>query len=132
MGFEVGTVSLGHHPRKEGQSSYTWRKLASLAIDTILSHSDVPLRFAVGLGIVISAVSTLAGLVIAINALFFSAAIPGWASLIVSVALIGGVQIFLIGVIGIYVGKAFNETKKRPLYLVRKASNFDDVNGLGD
>ncbi|MBT1563954.1 hypothetical protein KK467_28965, partial [Klebsiella pneumoniae] len=50
MGFEVATVALPHHPRAEGKSSYTFRKLAALAVNTILAHSQVPLRIAVAIG----------------------------------------------------------------------------------
>jgi len=124
MGFDVGTVNLPHHPRAAGQSSYTFRKLAKLALDTILAHSEVPLKLVAMFGLGLSVISVLAGLAFAVLALAWDVAVPGWASLIVSIFVLGGVQIFITGVVGIYVGKCFDESKKRPLYFVRDTSNF--------
>jgi hypothetical protein len=68
-------------------------------------------------------VSILAGLSIAIRALVWGIPVTGWASLIVAVFVVGGVQIFITGIVGIYVGKTFDEAKKRPLYFVRDTVN---------
>src|SRR5262249_55315750 len=109
MGFQSGTVALPHHPRAQGSSSYTFRKLASLALNTILAHSEKPLRIAAYLGFAIATLSMIAAGAIALRALIWGTVVTGWASLIVSVFFIGGVQIFVSGVVGIYVGKCFQE-----------------------
>jgi polyisoprenyl-phosphate glycosyltransferase len=124
MGFEVGSVALPHHSREAGRSSYTFMKLANLAANTILAHSQRPLKFAAALGLLIAALSLAAAVAIAARALFWGTAVVGWASLIVAVFIIGGMQIFVTGIVGIYVGKCFDEAKKRPLYFVRELSNL--------
>jgi polyisoprenyl-phosphate glycosyltransferase len=124
MGFEVGYVPLPHYSRQEGKSSYTFRKLARLGVNAILAHSQRPLKISAALGLFISALSLLAGFAILILALFWGATVTGWASLIVAVCVLGGIQIFVTGIVGIYVGKCFEETKKRPLYFVRDTFNL--------
>ena len=123
MGFTVGTLELPHHPREDGKSSYTFAKLARLAAEAILAHSQTPLKLATYFGLAMALVSILAGLSIAIRALVWGIPVTGWASLIVAVFVVGGVQIFITGIVGIYVGKTFDEAKKRPLYFVRDTVN---------
>ncbi len=125
MGFEVGIVKLPHHLRREGVSSYTLRKLVSLAGNTILAHSQTPLKIAATLGFVVAILALAAGAWIAIDAMVWGTKITGWASLIVSIFVVGGFQIFITGLVGIYVGKSFEEAKKRPLYFVRKTINLE-------
>jgi dolichol-phosphate mannosyltransferase len=125
MGFEVGVVKLPHHARRGGVSSYSWKKLASLAFDTILAHSEKPLKIAATLGLLIAFFSFIAGGWIAINAIFWGTEVMGWASLIVTIFIVGGVQIFVTGIVGIYVGKSFEEAKRRPLYFVKNTSNLE-------
>jgi len=124
LGFQAGRVELPHHPRTAGKSSYTFGKLFRLASGTILSHSNLPLRLAAALGLVISMLSLLAAVAIIVRKLAWGIAVSGWASLIVALFVIGGIQIFITGVVGIYVGKCFDEAKRRPLYYVRDISNL--------
>lgn len=124
MGFEVAEVELPHHPRPYGKSSYTLRKLINLGGSMVLAHSQVPLKLAMFAGLTVAILSMLAGVTIAIAALFDVFLVTGWASLIVAVFAIGGVQIFITGVVGIYVGKCFDEAKRRPLYFVRDLRNL--------
>ena len=124
MGFEVSYLPLQHYSRQEGKSSYTLKKLVRLGMHAILVHSLRPLKIAAALGLFISSLSLLAGFGIAVGALFWGATVTGWPSLIVAVSIIGGIQIFVTGVVGIYVGKCFEEAKKRPLYFVRDTSNL--------
>ncbi|HEX8664342.1 MAG TPA: glycosyltransferase family 2 protein, partial [Beijerinckiaceae bacterium] len=126
MGFTVGTLELPHHPREEGKSSYTFKKLARLASNAILAHSQTPLKIAVVLGLAMAVLSLLAGLAITVRALVWGIPVTGWASLIVAVFVVGGAQIFVTGIVGIYVGKTFEEAKKRPLYFVRDTVNLAD------
>lgn len=125
MGFEQVFVEVPHHNRAEGKSSYSLRKLLALAIDTVLAHSQVPLKFVVGAGIAMSLFSFVAAIVVFGRALFFGYDVDGWASLFVASMFLGSVQIALLGIVGIYVGRTFEETKRRPLYIVGEKLNID-------
>ncbi|USX21908.1 glycosyltransferase family 2 protein [Oxalobacteraceae bacterium OTU3REALA1] len=120
MGFPTTGLQVRHQERFEGQSTYTFAKLWKLAADTILAYSDKPLRMAARLGLTMAAVSLGFGAYLLGRSLVEGSAIPGWASLIVSLYFIGGIIIGILGVLGVYLGKAFDETKKRPLYIVRR------------
>lgn len=122
MGFPTTGVQVQHNERFEGASSYTWAKLWKLAADTIIAYSDKPLRMAARLGLTMAAVSFGFGSFILGRSLFHSSPIPGWSSLIVSLYFIGGLIIGILGILGVYLGKAFDESKKRPLYIVRRAT----------
>lgn len=117
-GFPTASIEVSHAERHEGRSTYTLGKLWKLAADTIIAYSDKPLRLAVGFGFVISLLSFAAGLYILLHAVLYGSAITGWASLIVSIYFMGGIIIAILGVLGIYLGKTFDEAKKRPLYIV--------------
>jgi dolichol-phosphate mannosyltransferase len=125
MGFEVGKVPLVHHEREGGNSSYSLRKLLKLASNVALSHSELPLRVVAGVGFIMSVVSIVLAAIYVLRAIFEDVPVVGWTSLIVAIFVLGSVQIFMTGVVGLYVGKTFRETKKRPLYLVRDYSGFD-------
>lgn len=118
MGFPSATIEVAHGARFEGRSTYTLAKLWKLATDTIIAHSDKPLRLTIRLGFAISLFAFCYGIAIILRAVFYGIPITGWASLIVSLYFLGGVIIGILGLLGIYLGKTFNETKKRPLYIV--------------
>jgi dolichol-phosphate mannosyltransferase len=123
MGFPTASIQVQHAERYDGSSSYTFAKLWRLASDTIIAYSDKPLRMAASLGLSMAAVSFGFGSWILGRAVFHGTEIPGWASLMVSLYFIGGLIIGILGIIGIYVGKAFDEAKKRPLYIVRRLTS---------
>lgn len=120
MGFPTTGLQVQHAERAEGKSTYTFAKLWKLAADTIIAYSDKPLRMAARLGLSMAAVSMAFGAYILVRSLIQSSPIPGWSSLIVSLYFIGGLIIGILGIMGVYLGKAFDETKKRPLYIVRR------------
>lgn len=124
MGFEVAEVEVPHHERSYGKSSYTLRKLIKLGGTMVLAHSQTPLRLVMLFGFAISSLAMLAGLVITVARLYDIIKVPGYTSLIVAVVAVGGVQIFMTGVVGIYVGKCLDEAKRRPLYFVRDMRNL--------
>jgi polyisoprenyl-phosphate glycosyltransferase len=124
MGFPTASIEVSHAERHEGRSTYTFGKLWKLAVDTIIAYSDKPLRLAVRFGFVMSMLSFAAGLYILLRALLYGSPVVGWPSLVVSVYFIGGIIISILGVLGIYLGKTFDEAKKRPLYIVMNAT-FD-------
>jgi dolichol-phosphate mannosyltransferase len=124
MGFPTASIEVSHATRHEGRSTYTFAKLWRLATDTIIAYSDKPLRLAVRFGFVMSLLAFAAGLFILVQALLYGSPVVGWPSLFVSVYFIGGIIISILGVLGIYLGKTFDEAKKRPLYIVMN-STFD-------
>lgn len=123
MGFETASIDVRHAGRFEGKSTYTVRKLVNLATDIVIAYSDKPLRLSIKLGFAMSAMAFLYGSYILIRALIHRSSVPGWSSLIVSLFFIGGVIIGNLGIIGIYLGKTFQEIKKRPLYIVKERVN---------
>ncbi|MES2352175.1 MAG: glycosyltransferase family 2 protein [Pseudomonadota bacterium] len=122
MGFPTTGIRVQHAERADGKSTYTFAKLWKLAADTIIAYSDKPLRMAARLGLSMAAVSMGFGAYILIRSLIQSSPIPGWSSLIVSLYFIGGLIIGILGILGVYLGKTFDESKKRPLYIVRRAT----------
>jgi dolichol-phosphate mannosyltransferase len=113
-----------HAERHEGGSTYTFAKLWRLAADTVIAFSDKPLHLSVRLGFILAVLSFCYGVFIIIHALLYGSPIMGWSSLIVSVFFIGGIIIGILGILGIYLGKVFDETKRRPLYIVSRTT-FD-------
>jgi len=123
LGFPTAYIDVQHDSRFEGKSTYTFGKLWKLAIDTIIAYSDKPLRLSIRFGFVMSFLSLMGGIYIFYRALFHGYEVMGWSSLIVSVYFIGGIIIAILGMIGIYMGKTFDETKKRPLYVIRRTTS---------
>jgi glycosyltransferase involved in cell wall biosynthesis len=121
MGFSTASVDISHGERFAGQTSYTYKKLFSLAVDTVIAYSDKPLRIVVGVGFCMSSLSVLGGVFFLIQAIRGTTTVLGWASIVVSLYFIGGIIIGILGILGIYLGK----TKKRPLYLISEARNVD-------
>ena len=118
MGFPSASIDVQHAERFEGGSTYTFAKLWKLASETIVAYSDKPLRLSIRFGFLISSLSFFYGMYIIYHALRYGSAITGWSSLIVSLYFLGGIVISILGVIGIYLGKAFDEAKRRPLYII--------------
>jgi dolichol-phosphate mannosyltransferase len=129
MGFLTASIAVEHAERFEGKSSYTYAKLWKLASETIIAHSDKPLRLAVRFGFMMAFLSLFYGAYILGRAILYSSQIPGWSSLIVSLYFIGGIIIGILGILGIYIGKTFDESKKRPLYIIRRAT-FDKPSSI--
>lgn len=127
MGFPTSSIQVQHSERFEGSSTYTFSKLVKLATDTIIAYSDKPLRLAVRVGLAMATVAFGFGTYILGRALWHGSAIPGWSSLIVSLYFIGGLIIGILGIIGVYLGKTFDEAKKRPLYILRRATDSAGV-----
>jgi polyisoprenyl-phosphate glycosyltransferase len=122
VGFPTSSIEVEHAERYEGKSTYSLSKLWQLASDAIIAHSDKPLRFATRFGFLMALFSFCYGSFIFGNAIIYGSSIAGWSSLFVSLYFIGGIIISLLGIIGVYVGKNFEESKKRPLYIVRRVT----------
>ena len=119
IGFKSGTVEYERHERFAGKSKYPLKKMLSFAFDGITSVSIKPIRCIASFGILIFTVS-LALLISFIIKYFAHKTIPGWATIVVSIWGIGGIELLAIGVIGEYIGKIYMETKKRPTFIVEE------------
>jgi len=119
-GFSSVEVSYHHGSRYKGSSSWNTIKLFRYAIDSVFSFSDLPLKIWAFIGLIISSVSILYSFIIVFRTVFFGIDIPGYASLIVAILFLGGVQLIGIGVLGDYIGKIFLNSKTRPHYIIRK------------
>lgn len=117
-GFSSRLVPVSHGAREHGKSTYSIKKLLKLALDIGIGFSDRPLQFAAKLGLFFG----LAGLLISINyviqSIIGSVDVLGYASIISSIWLIGGLTVFVISVVGLYLGRTFEVSKRRPLYVV--------------
>lgn len=122
LGFDYAMVEVEHEERFEGSSSYSFSKLLNHALDGITSQSDKILRITMLGGFLLSGMAFLAAIVVIFLTLY-SGFSPGWPSLFVLILFIGGLTISSIGITGIYVGKIFEQTKNRPLYLIEKKLN---------
>lgn len=118
VGFRTVYVGFASAARERGRSKYNSRVLFNFALNGICSFSKLPLRFCIGVGLVVSGLSVLSAIVQVGMYLFSRASYPGWASLFSAVSFIGGIQLFFLGVIGEYIALIFDEVKGRPVYLI--------------
>ena len=123
LGFRQTAVPFEREARFAGEPKYTFRKSLSLGINGISSFSKKPLRLATWLGLVVSAVSFLLGIYFIILRLTSEFEIRGWASTVVIILFLGGVQLLTIGIIGEYLSRIYDEVKQRPQYVVRGEDN---------
>ena len=124
VGFRHTVVPYRSPERAGGEAKYTTRRLFSLAAAGIVSFSDVPLKLALAVGFFVSGLSFIAGVTAIAVRLAGYSGVPGWASLLVALSFLGGVQLIMLGMIGIYVGRIFEEVKQRPVYVVRQVLGF--------
>lgn len=120
VGFKKKEILYDRDPRLAGETKWNYRKLTNLAIDGITSFTTAPLRISALLGILVSLFAFLYILYLTIKTLIFGADVSGYPSLMAAILFFGGVQLLSLGVIGEYVGRIFNETKRRPLYFVEE------------
>ena len=125
LGFKSTSIFADHGKRFSGKPSYTLKKRIKLASDIIIAFSDRPLKFAIFVGILISSSSIAFALFIFIRSLSFGYSVLGWPSIIVSIYFLSGVILTVLGILGIYLGRIFQEVKNRPLYVLSEKLNFD-------
>jgi glycosyltransferase involved in cell wall biosynthesis len=119
-GFRVTTIEVTHGPRIKGKSKYNIPKLFRLAFNAITSFSTVPLRIAVHVGIISSFLSLIAGIYFLYRKILYGIPVLGYASIIVSVFFVGGIQLLVLGIFGEYLGRIYQEVQKRPLYILKE------------
>lgn len=127
VGFERRAIPYLPDARVGGRSSWTLRRLFGLAVTGLTAFSILPLRIWSGIGAIISLLSFCYGLMILVETLLFGTDVPGYPSLMVGIAFLGGIQLITLGVIGEYLGQVFMEVKRRPLYVVDRRIGFDAV-----
>jgi glycosyltransferase involved in cell wall biosynthesis len=120
VGFRTATVEYVREPRSAGRSNFSGWKLWNFALEGITSFSTAPLEIWTYLGATISGLSFLYGMLIVAKTVFFGIDVPGYASLLVSILFLGGIQLLGIGIIGQYLGRVYAEIKQRPIYIVRR------------
>jgi dolichol-phosphate mannosyltransferase len=120
VGYKQERVEFEAPARFAGKTKYSFGKMFAFAVDGITSFSSFPLKLSIYLGLLVAFFSFI-NLVYAIYIrLFTNRAIEGWTSVMVAVLFIGGVQLIFLGVLGEYLGRVFEETKQRPLYIISK------------
>ena len=124
LGFKVACMPVKHSERGEGESSYTIRKLFNLAFDIILSNSNKPLRMMVQIGFFFSLISMILAFYNVIAYWTGIIQVQGFTSTIFSIWFIGGLLMMQLGIVGIYIGKIFDQVKGRPNYVVMDKINF--------
>ncbi len=118
-GFKTTAIDIQHGDRDFGESSYTLGKLMAMSLDIMLAFSYKPLRLTIKLGLMMSIISFLYAFYMFINALSRHTVVQGWASIFVSLWFLSGLNIFTLGMVGVYVGKTFEESKRKPLYIIK-------------
>lgn len=126
MGFRQTAVTYSRAHRAAGSTHYGWSTMVRLAFDGIVSFSDAPLRLALWLGAGVSACSLAYGAYVVWQSFHAAHLVAGWASTIVLLSLLSGVNLLMTGIVGLYVGRIHAEVKNRPLYVVGRAVGFDE------
>jgi dolichol-phosphate mannosyltransferase len=124
VGFRQAVVTFHRPPRVAGETKYSLTKMLRLAISGVVSFSDAPLRLALWAGVTISSLAILYGLWVIAMWMMNADFARGWSSLAVLVTFIGGANMLMTGVLGVYVGRIYSEVKRRPLYVVEREAGF--------
>jgi dolichol-phosphate mannosyltransferase len=125
IGFRQSAVPYERDARHAGETKYTLRKMVRFSLDAVASFSNLPLQFATLLGFVFSTIA-FALIPVVVGLKLTDQYVPGFASVAVAVLLLGGIQLITVGIIGEYVGRIYDEVKRRPLYIVRERLNDGD------
>jgi dolichol-phosphate mannosyltransferase len=121
VGFRQATIGYERDERFAGDTKFSWARMIGFAVDGILGFSVVPLRIILGLGFLMSGVALLMGLVAIGFKLTGGLDVSGWASLTVLVSFLAGVQLIVLGTVGLYVARVYEQGKGRPLYLIAES-----------
>lgn len=130
VGFNQTAIDYVRDERLAGETKYPLKKMLKLSIDGLTSFSYKPLKLATYGGMLLSGAGFIYMLIALFLKLFTTSTVPGWTSLIVIQLLFGGFMLFVLGMIGEYIGRIYDETKDRPLYIVRETRGFNAVDHL--
>lgn len=125
VGFTQTAVPYERDPRHAGETKYTPRKMIRFSLDAIFSFSQKPLQLALVLGFVVAAIAFM-GIPVAIGLKLAGEYVSGVTTILLAVLLLGGIQLITVGIIGEYLGRVYDEVKRRPLYLVKETINVED------
>lgn len=123
IGYKKKEITYSRDPRAAGTGKWNYMKLFNFAIDGITSFTTAPLRISTIMGFLVSFIAFIFIIVLIVKTLLFKDPVAGYPSLMAVVLFLGGVQLLSLGIIGEYIGRIFNETKERPLYLVEEYHN---------
>ena len=132
VGYKQTSIMFDREPRFQGATTWNYWKLWNFALDGIISFSFLPLKIWSYIGVSISFVSLLYALLLVIRTLIFGIDVPGYASLMVAILFLGGIQLITLGILGEYLGRVYEEVKGRPLYFVRESYGFEPTNSSVD
>jgi len=120
IGFKKKEITYDRDPRAAGQTGWSYSKLINFAIDGLTSFTTAPLRISSIFGIIVSVVAFIYIIYLVFRTIFFGTDLAGYPSMMAVILFLGGLQLLSLGIIGEYIGRIFNETKKRPLYFVQE------------
>lgn len=126
VGFHTCFIPYTACERVAGKTKWSFRKLTNYAIEGIIGFSTKPLRMATYLGIITAIAAVIYLVVVVLQKLIVGIDVPGYATIIVLTLLLGGIQLLCIGVIGEYVGKIFEQSKNRPVYITKEILTYED------
>jgi glycosyltransferase involved in cell wall biosynthesis len=120
-GLNVATLEVEHSPRTKGKSKYNIPKMFRLAFHAVTSFSTIPLRLATYVGFMSSLSSFVIGMYFLYKKVFYGIPVLGFASIIISIFFVGGIQLLVLGIFGEYIGRTYQEVQSRPLYVVMES-----------
>lgn len=126
VGYNQTYIDVDHAPRYKGASAYNFSRRFDLAMDIIVAFSNKPLKFSIKFGFLLAFLSLLFGMYLIARYFLLGSPVEGWTTLIVSLYFIGGMLFANLGLLGLYLGKVFDEAKNRPLYIVKESVNLVD------
>ena len=124
LGYKDAAIDVEHSERIEGKSTYSFRKLLKLGFDVIVSNSNKPLRMAVGFGFGMAAVSFLLAIYNIVARWVGIIKVPGYTTTVFSMWFVGGILLFVMGILGLYIGKIFDQVKGRQIFIVKDKVNI--------
>ena len=120
VGYPKTSIDIEHNARQEGESTDTFGRMLRMALDVILVNSEKPLKMVIKTGLLISFISFLIGAIYLFKYFTHQILVPGYASIIISIWFLGGLIIFILGILGLYISKTFDAVKNRPYYIIEK------------
>lgn len=124
LGFNTATVDVKHDSRGEGKSSYTFKKLLSLSFDVMISNTNKPLKMAIGFGFFMAFISFCLAVYNIVAKYVGNIGVEGYTTTVFSIWFVGGILLMMLGILGLYVGKIFDQVKQRPIFVIREKLNF--------
>jgi len=122
LGYRRAAITVTHGERYAGETKYPFRKQLQLALNAMLSFSEKPIKLAIYLGLTFAVLAILYGISIVIRALLGGVVVLGYASTVAAIVFMGGINMTILGMVGLYIGRIFRQVKGRPLYLISEVS----------